>query len=111
MESEPAILALAALAQSTRLDAFRLLVRSEPDGLAAGAVADRLAVPANTMSAHLGVLSRAGLIRSQRHSRSIVYRADLDRLRELVLFLLKDCCQGRAELCQPLLAELAPCCD
>ncbi|MFN7104946.1 MAG: ArsR/SmtB family transcription factor, partial [Pseudorhizobium sp.] len=68
-------------------------------------------VPANTMSAHLGVLSRAGLIRSQRHSRSIVYRADLDRLRELVLFLLKDCCEGRAELCQPLLAELAPCCD
>lgn len=111
MESEPAILALAALAQSTRLDAFRLLVRSEPDGLAAGAVADRLAVPANTMSAHLGVLSRAGLIRSQRHSRSIVYRADLDRLGELMLFLLKDCCQGRAELCQPLLAELAPCCD
>jgi ArsR family transcriptional regulator len=111
MESEPAILALAALAQSTRLDAFRLLVRSEPDGMAAGAVADRLAVPANTMSAHLGVLSRAGLIRSQRHSRSIVYRADLDRLRDLVLFLLKDCCQGRAELCQPLLAELAPCCD
>lgn len=111
MESEPAILALAALAQPTRLEAFRLLVRSEPDGLAAGAVADRLAVPANTMSAHLGVLSRAGLIRAQRRSRSIVYRADLDRLRDLVLFLLKDCCQGRAELCQPLLAELAPCCD
>ena len=111
MESESAILALAALAQSTRLDAFRLLVRSEPDGLAAGAVADQLAVPANTMSAHLGVLSRAGLIRSQRRSRSIVYRADLDRLRDLVLFLLKDCCQGRAELCRPLLAELAPCCD
>jgi DNA-binding transcriptional ArsR family regulator len=111
MESEPAILALAALAQPTRLEAFRLLVRSEPDGLAAGAVADRLAVPANTMSAHLGVLSRAGLIRAQRRSRSIVYRADLDRLGDLVLFLLKDCCQGRAELCQPLLAELAPCCD
>jgi DNA-binding transcriptional ArsR family regulator len=111
MESEPAILALAALAQPTRLEAFRLLVRSEPEGLAAGAVADRLAVPANTMSAHLGVLSRAGLIRAQRRSRSIVYRADLDRLGDLVLFLLKDCCQGRAELCRPLLAELAPCCD
>ena len=111
MEPEPAILALAALAQPTRLAAFRLLVRSEPEGLAAGAVADRLAVPANTMSAHLGVLSRAGLIRAQRRSRSIVYRADLDRLGDLVLFLLKDCCQGRAELCQPLLAELAPCCD
>ena len=111
MEFEPAILALAALAQPTRLEAFRLLVRSEPEGLAAGAVADRLAVPANTMSAHLGVLSRAGLIRAPRRSRSIVYRADLDRLRDLVLFLLKDCCQGRVELCRPLLAELAPCCD
>ena len=79
--------------------------------LPAGEIADRLAVPTNTMSAHLGVLSRAGLIASQRRSRSIIYRADLDRLGEVVLFLLKDCCQGRAELCQPLLAELAPCCD
>ena len=111
MESVPAILALAALAQSTRLEAFRLLVRHEPNGFPAGAIADHLAVPANTMSAHLGVLSRAGLITSERRSRSIVYRADLDRVRDLVLFLLKDCCQGRADLCQPLLAALAPCCD
>lgn len=109
MESESAILALAALAQSTRLDAFRLLVRHEPTGLPAGEVADTLAVPANTMSAHLGVLSRAGLISSERNSRSIIYRADLDRLQALVLFLLKDCCQGRADLCGPLLAELTPC--
>nr|WP_313522123.1 helix-turn-helix transcriptional regulator [Brevundimonas diminuta] len=111
MESEPAILALAALAQSTRLDAFRLLVRHEPGGLAAGDIADALAVPANTMSAHLGVLSRAGLITSKRMSRSIIYRADLSRISEIVLFLLKDCCEGRADLCQPLLAQLAPCCD
>ncbi|HEX8471941.1 MAG TPA: metalloregulator ArsR/SmtB family transcription factor [Brevundimonas sp.] len=111
MDSEPAILALAALAQSTRLEAFRLLVRHEPDGLPAGEIADHLAVPANTMSAHLGVLSRAGLITSERRSRSIIYRADLDRVRDLVLFLLKDCCEGRADLCQPLLAALAPCCD
>ena len=111
METEHAILALAALAQPTRLDAFRLLVRHEPDGMAAGDIADSLAVPANTMSAHLGVLSRAGLITSKRVSRSIIYRADLDRISNLVLFLLKDCCEGRADLCQPLLAQLAPCCD
>ena len=111
MESEPAILALSALAQSTRLEAFRLLVRHEPNGLAAGEISDRLAVPPNTMSAHLGVLSRAGLVTSERRSRSIVYRADLDRVRDLVLFLLQDCCEGRADLCQPLLAALAPCCD
>lgn len=105
------MLALAALAQPTRLDAFRLLVRHEPNGMAAGDIAYALAVPANTMSAHLGVLLRAGLITSKRMSRSIIYRADLDRISNLVLFLLKDCCEGRADLCQPLLAQLAPCCD
>ena len=110
METEPAILALAALAQSTRLEAFRLLVRHEPGGLPAGEIANHLAIPANTLSSHLGVLTRTGLIRSERRSRSIIYRVDLDRLRDLVLFLLKDCCGGRADLCEPLLAELAPCC-
>ena len=110
MESEVAILALAALAQPTRLETFRLLVRYEPDGLPAGEISNHLAIPANTLSSHLGVLSRAGLIKSERRSRSIIYRADLDRLRDLVLFLLKDCCGGRAELCEPLLAELTPCC-
>lgn len=109
MESKTAILALAALAQPTRLETFRLLVRHEPEGLPAGEIAKAMAAPANTMSSHLGVLSRAGLVQSERDSRSIIYRADLDRLQALVLFLLKDCCQGRAELCEPLLAELAPC--
>jgi len=102
------MLALAALAQTTRLETFRLLVRHEPDGLAAGDIANQLAVPANTMSAHLGVLARAGLITAERRSRSIIYRADLDRLGDLVLFLLNDCCQGRADLCQPLIAQLSP---
>lgn len=103
------MLALAALAQGTRLETFRLLVRHEPEGLAAGDIAARLAVPANTMSAHLGVLSRAGLISARRRSRSIVYRANPDRISDLVLFLLKDCCQGRAGLCEPLIAHLPPC--
>ena len=111
MELEHAILALAALAQNTRLETFRLLVRHEPEGLAAGEIANRLAVPANTMSAHLGVLSRAGLISAERRSRSIIYRADLSRLRDLTVFLLEDCCQGRADLFEPRLAELATCCD
>ena len=110
MESESAIAALGALAQATRLDVFRLLVRQEPDGLAAGEVARQLDVPQNTMSAHLGILARAGLVRSERHSRSIIYRADLDGLRALTLFLVKDCCAGSPELCAPLLAELTPCC-
>jgi DNA-binding transcriptional ArsR family regulator len=110
MEKDSAISSLGALAQGTRLDVFRLLVRHEPDGLAAGEVARQLAVPQNTMSAHLAILARAGLIRSERHSRSIIYRADLDGLRGLMLFLVKDCCAGSPELCAPLLAELTPCC-
>jgi ArsR family transcriptional regulator, arsenate/arsenite/antimonite-responsive transcriptional repressor len=110
METESAIAGLAALAQATRLDVFRLLVRSEPAGLAAGEIARALEVPQNTMSAHLGILARAGLVRSERHSRSIVYRADLDGLRALTLFLVKDCCGGDAALCGPLVAELSPCC-
>ncbi|MBC3941204.1 helix-turn-helix transcriptional regulator [Sphingomonas albertensis] len=110
MDSDTAIIAFGALAQTTRLDTFRLLVRHEPGGIAAGEIARLLNVPQNTMSAHLGVLARAGLVRSERHSRSIVYRADLDGVRALMLFLVKDCCAGNADLRAPLLAELTPCC-
>jgi ArsR family transcriptional regulator len=111
MESENVVLALAALAQSTRLDVFRLLVKQEPDGLAAGDIARALAVPQNTMSSHLAVLSRAGLISAQRISRSIIYRAELSHLRAVMLFMLKDCCEGRPEICAPLIDELTPCCS
>ena len=109
MESEDAILALAALAQSTRLEVFRLLVKHEPDGLAAGDIARALAVPQNTMSSHLSILSRAGLVSAQRLSRSIVYRADLTRLQAVMLFMLKDCCDGRPEICAPLVESLTRC--
>jgi ArsR family transcriptional regulator len=110
MDSENAILALAALAQPTRLDVFRLLVQHEPEGLAAGDIAKTLAVPQNTMSSHLSILSRAGLVSARRFSRSIVYRADLTRLQAVVLFMLKDCCDGRPEICTPLVESLTPCC-
>ena len=109
MESEQAILALAALAQSTRLEVFRLLVKHEPEGLAAGDIARALAVPQNTMSAHLSILARADLVIGERQSRSIIYRADLLRVREVALFLLKDCCGGRPDICAPLIADLTPC--
>ena len=110
MESSHAIAALSALAQPTRLECFRLLVRHEPQGLSAGELARALDVPANTLSAHLTILSHAGLVAGERDGRSIIYRANLERMRALTLFLLKDCCGGRAELCAPLVAELAPCC-
>jgi DNA-binding transcriptional ArsR family regulator len=107
---EPSVLAaLAALSQATRLQTFRLLVRREPEGVAAGELARALDVPQNTLSTHLAILAHAGLVHGERRSRSIVYRADLARLRDVVLFLLKDCCGGRADLCAPLIADLAPC--
>lgn len=110
MEQNAAIDALAALSQSTRLDTFRLLMGHEPDGLPAGEIARRLGVPQNTMSSHLAVLARAGLIDAERQSRSIIYRAVVDRVRELTSFLVQDCCGGRPELCEPLVAEFTPCC-
>jgi ArsR family transcriptional regulator, arsenate/arsenite/antimonite-responsive transcriptional repressor len=110
MESENVLLALAALAQSTRLDVFRLLAKHEPEGLAAGDIAKALTVPQNTMSSHLAVLSRAGLVSTQRFSRSIVYRADLTQLQAVVLFMLRDCCDGRPEICAPVVESLTPCC-
>jgi ArsR family transcriptional regulator len=109
MESEQAILALAALAQSTRLDVFRLLAKHEPEGLAAGDIANALTVPQNTMSSHLAILSRAGLVKARRSGRSIVYRADLQSLQSVVLFMLRDCCDGRPEICVPVVESLKPC--
>ena len=111
MENDSAITALGALAQGTRLDVFRLLMEHEPDGLPAGEVARRLDVPHNTMSTHLATLTRAGLIDAERHSRSIIYRARLDAVRELAGFLVKDCCGGHPEICAPLIADFSPCCS
>ena len=110
MDNIDAVSILAALAQPTRIETFRLLVSREPEGIPAGEVARLMAVPQNTMSAHLAILARAGLVRGERHSRTILYRADLARLRDVTLYLLKDCCGGRADLCAPLIAELTPCC-
>lgn len=111
MESTHAIEVFAALSQSTRLDVFRLLMEHEPQGLPAGEIARRMDVPQNTMSSHLAILTRAGLIESERHSRSIVYRAVVDRVREIASFLVQDCCGGRPDLCEPLVAEFTPCCS
>ncbi|WP_114111321.1 helix-turn-helix transcriptional regulator [Thalassospira xiamenensis] len=99
MEINTAISALGALAQEHRLAAFRLLVHVGEDGMAAGDLARSLAVPHNTMSTHLSVLSQAGLITSQRNGRSIIYRIVPDVMRDLLGFLADDCCQGRPELC------------
>ena len=111
MESNDALNVFAALSQATRLDAFRLIINHEPNGLPAGEIARLLDVPQNTMSTHLAVLARAGLISGERHSRSVIYRAEIDRVREIASFLVNDCCGGRPELCEPLVAEFTPCCS
>ena len=110
MDSLTALSALAALSQATRLQTFRLLVSREPDGVPAGELAREIGVPQNTLSTHLSILANAGLVHGERHSRSIIYRADLEVLRQLILFLLRDCCGGRPDLCAPLIADLSPCC-
>jgi ArsR family transcriptional regulator len=99
MSAPHALAALAALGQPTRLEIFRMLVRREPDGLAAGAIAEAIGCAHNTLSSHLSILARAGLIRATREGRSIVYRADIDGMRALVGFLITDCCDGHPELC------------
>jgi DNA-binding transcriptional ArsR family regulator len=110
MDIEDSLAVLGALSQRTRLDAFRLLVRNEPSGLPAGEIGRQLDVPQNTMSVHLSILARAALVATERQGRVIVYRADLDRLRALTLFLVKDCCRGESDLCASLAAELIPAC-
>lgn len=92
MESKTVILALTALAQETRLAVFRLLVQAGPDGMAAGEIASRLGCPPATLSFHLRELSHAGLVRSTRHSRSIVYAADFGVMQDVLGFLTENCC-------------------
>ncbi|HEY2527805.1 MAG TPA: metalloregulator ArsR/SmtB family transcription factor [Xanthobacteraceae bacterium] len=94
-----ALAALAALGQSTRLEIFRTLMRAEPGGLPAGSIADLIGCPHNTLSAHLSILARSGLVRGTRDGRSIIYRADVEGIRALVSFLVTDCCDGHADLC------------
>jgi ArsR family transcriptional regulator len=103
MDKTTALLALAALGQDTRLEVFRLLVRTGAGGLPAGEIASRLDTVQNTMSAHLKVLDHAGLVRAEREGRSIRYVADMTGFRDLLAYLMEDCCNGAPELCQPVI--------
>src|SRR5882762_8372449 len=94
-----AISALSALAQPTRLAIFRLLLKHEPIGVTAGVIADTIGAPHNTLSTHLAILVRAGLLRSSRDGRTIIYRSDVEGIRSLISFLINDCCNGHPELC------------
>ncbi len=94
MQAEIVIRALGALAQEHRLATFRLLVEAGPDGMAAGALAEALGLPASSMSFHLAQLSHAGLVTQRRQSRSIIYAADYAAMGALMGYLTENCCGG-----------------
>ena len=104
MEKVQALSALAALGQETRLDVFR--VQAAPQGVPAGEIAERLGAYQNTMSSHLKILSQAGLVRTAREGRVVRYFADMTGFRDLLAYLMEDCCNGRPELCRPVIAAV-----
>ena len=106
MDGKGAVSSLAALAQESRLDVFRLLVQWWPEGLPAGAIGEGVGGSSTTLSFHLAQLSRAGLVTSRREGRSIIYAADPSHMRELLVFLTENCCEapgprGRARPARP----------
>jgi len=111
MDTMAATKTFGALAQESRLDAFRLLVRSGTDGIAAGSIARELGIPHNTMSSHLATLVNAGLVSARREGRSIIYSIDFEGTRALLSYLMEDCCQGQAEVCAPVLDSVLAGCN
>lgn len=99
MGPKHAIETFTALAQETRLAIYRLLVKQEPHGLPVGEISRRLDIVPSTLSGHLGVLKRAGLLKSTRHQREIHYAANLEAMGQLVRYMLEDCCDGKVENC------------
>jgi DNA-binding transcriptional ArsR family regulator len=112
METQEAAHVLSALAHEGRLKIFRLLVQAGPQGVCAGDIAAAVGAPASTLSSHLNILAYAGLIARRRESRSIIYTAAYDRMRDILAFLMADCCNGRPEICQPIfdIATRSLCC-
>src|SRR4051812_631056 len=101
MEKSDALAALAAMSQETRLDIFRFLIEIGPDGLPAGQIGERFALPWATLSFHLSQMKQAGLVTCRRDGRSLIYAADFERMNALIGFLTDNCCGGEPELCRP----------
>lgn len=99
MNDQTAVSMLSALAQTTRFSVFRLLMKAGHDGLPAGKIAETIGVPQNTLSAHLNVLSNAGLVNSIRNGRSLIYSVELNDTKGLIDYLVNDCCDGHPEIC------------
>lgn len=94
MEKQDAIAALAALAQETRLDVFRLLVRAGPQGLPAGELGEALEIPSATLSFHLKELKSAGVVDCRREGRSLIYSPNFAAMNALLRFLTENCCSA-----------------
>lgn len=107
MTEQDALDAFGALSQETRLRMVRLLVQAGPDGMAAGAIGEAAGASSSNASFHLAHLERAGLIRSRREARSIIYAANVDGLAGLIRFLMEDCCRGNPQICAPVLEALS----
>jgi|SRR5579859_7382164 ArsR family transcriptional regulator, arsenate/arsenite/antimonite-responsive transcriptional repressor len=108
MNKDEAVAALAALAQVSRLDVFRLLVEAGPDGMPAGSVAEALDLAPNTLSFHFDRLRDAGLVSVRREGRSMIYAARFDTMTALLTYLTENCCGGRPEACFPAKTEKPP---
>ena len=106
-EQQDAVAALAALGQSTRLALFQTLVAAGAEGLSAGAIANQLDVKQNTLSTHLSILERAGMIAHRRDGRSLIYRPSYFGMRALLKFLVQDCCDNHPAVCKPLISQLS----
>src|SRR5579871_1330541 len=102
MEKKKAVAALAALAQDNRLDVFRLLVQAGPEGMTAGAIAEALELPPNTLTFHFDRLRMAGLATVRREGRSMIYAAQFETMNALLGFLTDNCCGGAS--CAPAAA-------
>ncbi len=105
MEKTDAVAALAALAQDSRLDIFRLLVQAGTGGLPAGQIGERLDLAPATLSFHLTQLRHAGLVTFRREGRSLIYAADYAAMNALLAYLTENCCQGDTAGCGPGLCE------
>jgi DNA-binding transcriptional ArsR family regulator len=105
MREDQALSAFAALSQEHRLRIVRLLVEAGPEGMAAGALGEKLGAGSSKVSFHLSHLEQAGLVRSHRDGRLIIYAVEVATLSGLIAFLLKDCCGGRPEICAPAFTE------
>ena len=99
MELKSAVTLLGALAQDSRLQVYRLLVQAGPEGMAATEIAERLGIPANTLSFHLKTLSHADLVQSRQAGRFIYYSTNYEQMNGLLGFLTENCCGGRS--CAP----------